>query len=226
MKQSNHHLQTRAQTLLGAAAILTVSSSAFAHPEHAHWHSSFGAWQAGFIHPFMGADHMMLAIGLGMLMLRFRHHYLVLLSLIVGLSAGFALTVHGYLNTIAHAAQWIEYGILASVLWVAVALWQTKSNNNTNTNTNTKSSSRIVQIFKSTLPFAALMLSLFHGAAHGLELPPTIQSEGFFGGMLMGMGALFLLGYGLKGMLQHHTTQQPIIQKVLAIVGLIAVWLG
>ena len=224
MKNSNHHLQARAKAMLWAIGNLAVSSSAFAHPEHAHWHSSFSAWQAGFIHPFTGADHMMLAIGLGMLMLRFRHQYSALLSLIIGLSVGFALAVHGYLNAVAHAAQWIEYGILASVLWVAVALWQTKSN--INTHTNTKSSSRFAQMFKATLPCVALMLSLFHGAAHGLELPPSIQSEGFFGGMLMGMGTLFLLGYGLMNMLQRHTTQQPIIQKVLATLGLIAVWIG
>ena len=85
------------------------------------------------------------------------------------LCCGFALGVMGVWTNTTMAEQ----GIVVSLLVLAVALWQ-------------KSRPAI---------FAMLaLLGLFHGAAHGAEMPATLNPVLFCAGMLMTLTALYALG--------------------------------
>lgn len=85
------------------------------------------------------------------------------------LCCGFAL---GAMGIWANGA-WAEQGIAVSLVVLAVALWQ-------------KSRPAI---------FAMLaLLGLFHGAAHGAEIPSTLNPAMFGIGMLMSLTALYALG--------------------------------
>lgn len=193
-----------------ATAMLGISSLAMAHPGHLQGTSFSDAVQAGLVHPFTGADHMMLAVGMGMLMYRYRHSAVGLGSLTAGLGIGFGLAVSGWLSHLPVLENLVEYGILASVLVVAVSLLSKKA---------------FVKNTAFTMT-GLVVLAVFHGMAHGLEVPNTLQAEGFFVGMLVSMTALFAIGTGLMIGIKKYFGDNVWVQRVLAVMGLTAVALG
>lgn len=121
------------------AGIAALPMLAMAHAGHDH-HNGF--W-SGFVHPFTGLDHLMMAIAFGVLMWTTNQRWKItgLIGLAVAMVAGFVLGSKGLLST-----SLAESGIIASLVILAVALW-TKSNK--------------------VLPVAAILLASFHGVAHG-----------------------------------------------------------
>lgn len=192
-----------------ATSLLGASSLAMAHPNHTITATFGEALQAGLLHPLTGADHMMLAIGMGMLMYRYRKSALGLGSLMLGLMAGFGLAVTGWLSAIPILENLVEYGILASVIVVAMSLFSKKFAPNTG------------------LACGSLaVLALFHGMAHGLEVPNSLQAAGFFLGMLMSMTVLFAAGTGLMLGIKHYFGENIWVQRGLAGLGLLTVALN
>ena len=159
------------QGLHKLTVILLASSPmlALAHVghDHAHTHSGF---EAGFIHPFTGLDHMMMAVALGVLFYSAlkRWQFAGLLSMAVALVAGFAIgTAHLIPESVA------EYGIVASLIAVAVALC---------------SKSKMI------LPVATAMLMTFHGVAHGAELGQSGHFLSLALGMVTAMSLIYVAG--------------------------------
>lgn len=170
--------------------------------------------QAGLLHPFTGADHMMLAIGMGMLMLRYRHSILGLSSLIAGLVMGFILAISRSLEQFFGIEQFVEYGITASVILVAIPLLSRKISDSQNS------------VLKWVAPLSLVILSMFHGIAHGLEVPSNLQASGFFIGMIISMSVLFAMGTGIMRIIQRYRKDNPAYQRILALFGLTAVFLS
>ena len=92
-----------------AALLASAPVLAMAHLGHEHGTSGF---VAGFVHPFTGLDHLVMAIALGVLFAKFAQRWKVVGMLIFG----FVLRMQGIFANIA------EYGIVASLVVLAVAL--------------------------------------------------------------------------------------------------------
>lgn len=156
-----------------AARILTIlllvfaSGAAWAHPGH-----SAAGFAAGLMHPFQGLDHLlaMAAVGLWAAQGGGRSIWLLPAAFMSMLAAGAAA-----------AMQWqaslpVETGIALSVLALGllVAL-----------------SLRLPIAFSVA---AAALFGLFHGYAHGLELPAAAAPFDYALGFLIATAALHLSG--------------------------------
>ncbi|NHB56564.1 urease accessory protein [Acinetobacter sp. 194] len=180
---------------IALALLGLVPMFAMAHPGHHHHDANF--W-TGFMHPFTGLDHLMMAISFGVLMWSVAKQWKVVgaLGLMTALVAGFVLGAQHLLPTAV-----AEYGIIASLLLLAVALW-TKSN----------------QI----LPIAATLLATFHGVAHGAELAMNGNIAVQILGMVAAMAAIYAVGLGLGAFIQRYVPNgKKIIGALAAIVAVI-----
>ncbi|MFZ3194328.1 MAG: HupE/UreJ family protein [Moraxellaceae bacterium] len=183
-----------------------TSNVVFAHAGHEH-HSS--ALLSGLLHPFSGLDHLLLAVGLGLLLVRSAKVTrdmpsaagLGFVGLGVSLLVGFGLGVQHLLPI-----SLTEYGIVASLLALAIALWVKQ---------------RVVALAGLSL------LGLFHGVAHGLEVPVGQPAGLFLVGMLVSMLALYAVGLLIGRIVQHWTNHGSIVvARVLAMVTAAVVALG
>lgn len=168
-------------TLVPMLAVL-ASSAALAHTGH-DGHGS--ALLQGLLHPFGGLDHLMMALGLGLLMAKVQQHGkgLGLLGLLASLGVGFALAVSGVIANLSLMKAGAEVGIVASLLLLAVALWQ-----------------------QSRPAVLALLgvLGGFHGMAHGAEIPAALNPWAFAAGMLISMSVLYMAGTAIGQALRQQ----------------------
>ncbi|RQL73769.1 urease accessory protein [Acinetobacter pittii] len=149
------------------ALLSLLPALAMAHPGHDHAHSGF---MAGFIHPFTGLDHLVMALGFGVLLWSAAKQWKIagVIALSTTLIVGFLIGAQGLVPV-----NMAEYGIVASLVITAIALW-TKSNK--------------------VLPIAAALLASFHGMAHGVELAHAGHIVALVTGMVAGMVLIYLGG--------------------------------
>jgi urease accessory protein len=159
---------------------LLASAAAMAHPGHIE---TSNALLAGLLHPLTGLDHLAMGIGLGLLMARTLRmsRYRGFAILIGTLAGGFAMGVAG-----TFPADMAEFGISVSLIVLATALWM-----------RTKSAFLVV----------VAGLGLFHGIAHGAEIPAGLDPAGFLVGMLMTLSGLYVTGMAISRWLQTHAAQ-------------------
>lgn len=164
---------------------------ALAHPGH---HSHDANFWTGLMHPFTGLDHLVMAISFGVLMWTVSKQWKIIgaLGLVTALVAGFNLGAQGFIPS-----QFVEYGIIASLLVLAVALW-TKSN--------------------ILMPIAATVLASFHGVAHGAELAMNGNVAVQILGMLSAMLMIYAAGLGLGAVIARYVPQGKKILGTLAAV--------
>lgn len=174
-------------------ALLGVSSLALAHPGHEYSHS---ALLAGLLHPLSGLDHLTMGLGLGILLARtFKQaRFMGLALLLVTLTGGFILGM-AHMVPVSIA----EYGIVASLVVLAVALWQ-----------------RSTSVFLAT----TALLGVFHGLAHGAELGTGMNPLNFMLGMLVTLGVLYSVGLLAGQLIKRHIKQGERIVAVL--IGVVA----
>lgn len=88
---------------------------AMAHPGQDHVHSGF---MAGFIHPFTGLDHLIMALGFGVLLWSAAKQWKIagVITLSITLVIGFLVGAQGLVP-----ANVAEYGIVASLIITAIA---------------------------------------------------------------------------------------------------------
>lgn len=149
------------------ALLCVMPMLASAHEGHSH---TSGFW-SGFIHPFTGLDHLVMALGLGVLLWSAQRQWQMIgaLALAVSMVAGFMLGMQQLLSV-----SVAEYGIVASLLVVALGIYH--------------------QGFKKLLPVAALLLGTCHGIAHGSELAGQGQPAEIMAGMVLAMSLIYALG--------------------------------
>lgn len=182
------------KTGLSLAALAPMM--AMAHPGH-HHHTDASFW-TGFVHPFTGLDHFMMALALGILLCKVATQWRVVgtLGLAVALVGGFTLGAMQMLPSTV-----IEYGIVASLAVLAFAMLK-------------KTSAGLV--------VATLALAGFHGVAHGAELAMAGQVAQQILGMLAAMLTILALGLGAGAVIQRFIPQgEKIIAAVLAVVAVI-----
>lgn len=205
------------QAVLGfITALSLLPTLALAHPGHgilAADGSFFSSILSGVMHPLTGLDHLMLALGMGILFTQMNRFKKGLASLSIGLIAGFLLSLTLPLNSV-----YVEAGIVLSIVLLTLALMSRYFNPALNTQTN----SSINKMYSlAIVGFGALAMS--HGAAHALEVPSNSITTGFFIGMIAGMVALYSVGHVVANSLNKQLQNSLIIQRIMAVLGLCAV---
>jgi urease accessory protein len=154
-----------------AAAMIAIPTVASAHPGH----EGTPGLVHGFLHPLGGLDHIlaMVAVGLFAARLGGRALWLVPASFVV------TMAVAGIAGMTGFALPYVEAGIALSILVLGAAIaldW--------------------------TMPVAAAMglvafFAVFHGHAHGAEMPQTMSGLAYGAGFIAATAALHALGIGL-----------------------------
>ena len=150
-------------------SLIAASAPALAYPGHPLADSGF---MSGLPHPMLGWDHLltMLMVGVWAAQLGGRARLWVPVSFLVLMAVGAGLAGMGWVPP--HLESGIAVSLVVGGLLVATAL-------------------RV-----SMLPAAALVgvFAVFHGAAHGAELPATASPLLYGAGFLLATGALHLAG--------------------------------
>jgi urease accessory protein len=155
---------------LAGAFIALAPVAASAHPGH-----DGAGLVHGFMHPLGGYDHIIAMVGVGLLAARLggRALWLVPASFVA------VMTVAGLAGSTGVALPYVETGILASVLVLGP-----------------------VALFGMAMPVAAAMalvsfFAVFHGYAHGLEIPETASALAYGAGFVAATAMLHAAGIGL-----------------------------
>ncbi len=162
---------TTSSVARGAAtlALLASSGAAMAHPGHPE-----GAL-AGLLHPLTGLDHVlaMLAVGLWARQLGGQARWLLPASFVAFLAAGGAMGMAGA------GLPLVEAGIVTSVLMLGVLIG--------------------FAVNMAALPAAAIVgaFALFHGFAHGIEMPQAGSAWTYAAGFIVASAALHGAGLWL-----------------------------
>ena len=166
-----HHLRNAA-----AALFLTGVSATYSVPAYAHEQAdAAGGVASGFSHPFLGADHMLAMVAVGIWGAFLGKPLLVILPMVfpVMMTVGAAIAMAGV------SFPPVELGIAFSVIALGLLiLW----------------AARIPPVFACLV---VAMFGLFHGYAHGTELPSTADPVGYSVGFVLATGLLHLAGIGL-----------------------------
>lgn len=171
------------KTWIVLAALLAVAPlAANAHPGHVE-HLAQMSWLqsllAGFSHPFTGLDHLLAMLGVGALAFRQRG------ARIAPLVFNSLLALGGLLGLMGFGMPFIEGGIAISLIVVAAALAFGR-----------RFDGRL-------LAFLVGGFGVFHGVAHGMEMPTAATGELFLLGMLLGSCVLQCVGAAVAMVLQH-----------------------
>jgi len=201
-KQLGHSMKRllAAIRLAGAFAVaaLWAPSAALAHPGLEHIHGAI----SGFAHPFTGLDHMLVTVAIGVLAAQLggRALSLVPLAFIATMAAAGALAIAGY--EIPH----VEGGIALSALAVGAAI------------------ALRLNVTTATATTAAALFAVFHGQAHGVEMPPSLSGLGYGVGFIAATALLH--GVGMGGFLLIARPQSLAGQAAMRIIGAIAALAG
>ena len=149
---------------------------------------------AGLMHPISGLDHVVLAVGMGMVFAR--QQKLGLGLLVTSLLLGFAVV---QLSHVAIGSSIIEGAILLSVVLTAVAVLAQR----------TKIAQANQKSFSLMMAISLFGLTLFHGMAHAVEMPVSSVSQGFGLGMITAMSALFAVGAGVMNWVKSQAQAHP-----------------
>jgi urease accessory protein len=154
-----------------AVATVALPTIASAHPGH----EGTPGFIHGFLHPLGGLDHIlaMVAVGLFAARLGGRALWLVPASFVVTMAAAGVAGMAGF------ALPYVEAGIALSILVLGAAI-----------------------ALEMTMPVAAAMglvafFAVFHGHAHGAEMPETMSGLAYGAGFVAATAALHALGIGL-----------------------------
>jgi urease accessory protein len=149
------------------AFLALAPAAASAHPGH----DAAGLVQ-GFMHPLGGFDHIIAMVAVGLMAARLggRALWLVPASFVA------AMTVAGFAASIGVALPYVETGIAVSVIVLGV-----------------------VAVFGVAMPIAAAMglvafFAVFHGYAHGLEMPETASGLAYGAGFVAATALLHGIG--------------------------------
>lgn len=164
------------QTLGLTFPLMLVASGAWAHSNHGS-HSGFAS---GLFHPMLGIDHViaMLAVGLWAARLGGAAVWALPVVFPMVMACGATLAMLGV------ALPAVEAGIALSGVVLGLI---------------------IVMALRAPVSVAALIVggfALFHGHAHGTELPGGVGIGSYALGFLMGTGLLHLAGVGLAGFMR------------------------
>lgn len=173
------------RTIACAAVLgLALTAPAFAHTGIGAQGNGF---VAGLLHPLMGLDHMlaMLGVGIWAAQLGKRATWLVPAAFVAVMIAGAGLALAGA------PLPMVEFGIAGSVLAIGALI-----------------------AFGARMPVGLAMglvglFALFHGHAHGTELPGFANPAAYGAGFAIATALLHVAGVGIAVAVRKHAARLP-----------------
>ncbi|WP_355659902.1 HupE/UreJ family protein [Halomonas salifodinae] len=168
------HTPTRLTTpvmraALAAAPLLLFAGTALAHPGHHHHEGGFAA---GLAHPLLGLDHLLAMLAVGLWSLRQSRA----LSLGAPLLAAAGMLLGAGLAWAGIALPGVEFGIALSVLLAGVMI------------------AALVRVPALVGAGVILLFMLFHGHAHGNEMPHGASMLAYLAGFTLATLAITFAG--------------------------------
>lgn len=153
-----------------ATAMMTVGGVAEAHTGHAS-----AGFASGIAHPFGGLDHLLAMVAVGVLAARYgtRAAWSLPAAFIAMMSVGALAGANGVM------LPWVEAAILVSLLVMAALVAAARS---------------------LKLPTAVVLvggLAVFHGHAHGVEMPLAASPLSYIAGFIAATAALHAAGFAM-----------------------------
>jgi len=188
------NISTVLRTLL-TTSLVVATPAVFAHAGHTE-----SGLLAGFAHPFMGLDHIivMFAIGLWAARLGGKAVVAVPMAFVTTMILACALTVIGV------NVPFIEQGIITSVIFLGLLLA-------VSSRFSTSIGSALVAVF-----------AFFHGAAHGIEMPADVSGSLYVIGFASASALLHATGVLFNTLLPANSS--VIIHRIsgalIALIGL------
>ncbi len=147
-----------------------LNSTAWAHPGHETLPGI--NWATGFLHPFLGLDHLLVAVAVGLFAARVLGPKAWMIPTIFLTGTVLGMGIGRYFPT------WpvIELGIAATLILSGGLLFSS---------------------FAKSLAIAFPILiacGFYHGFVHAVEMPVTNSSSAYLTGLLVGTGAIHLMG--------------------------------
>jgi urease accessory protein len=179
-----------------AAALLLCCSAAMAHEDH----GAAEGLLSGFLHPFGGLDHMVAMVAVGLWGAFLGAPALWLLPVVFPL----VMAVGGALGVLGIHLPMVELGIAASALVLGLA---------------------VLLAARPPLWVAALLVggfAIFHGHAHGTELPGATSPLSYSLGFVLATGLLHAVGMAF-GLLLRWPRGQLVLRGgggLIAVAGL------
>jgi len=178
------------------AVVMVAEASLLAHTGH----GSVSGFSAGFGHPIGGADHIlaMIAVGLWAAQMGGRALWAVPLSFVLMMVAGAAMGIQGI------QVPFIEEGILASVLVLGGLIGF---------------GVKMPVVFSSAI---VGLFAIFHGTAHGAEMPLNAGSVEYAAGFVLATAMLHIGGIAI-GFAMHKFAESKasrVAGGVIAVSGL------
>ncbi len=178
-----------------AASLAFLPLSVMAHPGHGHEHErGQNALISGFVHPFTGLDHLMMALAFGVLIWTAHRRWkaLGIAGLSIALVVGFLVGAQINLPT-----SLAENGIIFSLILLAIALWSKAHK---------------------VIPILVAALAGFHGIAHGAELGQSGHAALLILGMVTAMASIYGLGLALGSFIEKYVPYGKQVVGVLAVI--------
>jgi urease accessory protein len=177
-------MKSKSCSLIAAALFLAAIPAAYAHPGH----GPATGFEGGLAHPFSGWDHLLAMVAVGFWAVQLRAPRLVPAAFLAAMALG------------AVAGQWIgpvagmEQAIAASVLVLGLLIAR--------------------QVKMPAAAGAGLVgaFALFHGAAHGAEMPATAGALSYGCGFVAATAILLAAGVaagGLAARLPERSSRAP-----------------
>lgn len=157
--------------LISFFLVLFTPASAFAHVQQ----SAAAGFVTGFLHPLSGPDHMLAMIAVGLWGAQLGAPAIWVLPVAFPL----VMAMGGMLGLIGVPVPGIEYGIAGSAILLGAA---------------------VLFEVRASLVVTALLVgvfAIFHGHAHGTELPPGQSALLYSMGFVFATGCLHALGIGV-----------------------------
>ncbi len=189
-------MKIKSITVMATAILVASSGAALAHTGH----GSAAGFMAGFVHPLMGADHLlaMVAVGAWAGMSGGRTQWMIPAAFVTAMAVGGVLGAQGI------AIPAVETGIAISVLVFGALV-----------------------ALNPSLPLAASLMvaavfAVFHGHAHGSEMPVNLSGLSYGLGFVLASVALQSAGIASIIALRQtlSTTAQRIAGGAIGTVGL------
>ena len=154
-----------------------IPVAAWAHPGH-----GLGGFTGGLVHPLSGLDHIlgMLSVGIWASSGSAHVRKLVPLAFLCGMSAGGMIGMGGFHPIFLESA--VAASVIASTLMVALS----------------------VRLPLALQAGAAALFALWHGMAHGAELPAIGHPEGYVAGFLFSTALLLGIGVAIGAVMKDR----------------------
>lgn len=182
------------RTVLGSLVLMLVCSSV----AHAHDCYQSNGFMSGLWHPVLGLDHLLAMLGVGMVSTQMggRAIWTVPLAFVVGMLVG------GILGMMGTNLPLVEYGIVLSVVIIGVVLAVAR------------------KIPVEICMTAVVFFAIFHGHAHGVEMPSAEKPVLFATGFVLGTSLIHIVGIFIA-MILEALPKGPVLLRFsgLAMVG-------